>query len=207
MDFRHCYVLVAALVFLALPFRASADDSPQRHEFMLGLGVPVPISVHGESSGDSQSSIDFIGHSFAAYRWRPISQWSWLGVELQISASRMVGSVNDVPGTITWWSMSPHLAASGSPFQRYPDLVVEGGAGPSVLRNTTYVDQDINKRVHSIGVQLFTAIGWRVRRNLQISTRAGLDLYTEPYDDKTWYNHPLGQTRFATFDLVAQLRW
>lgn len=197
-----------ALAVVAHARGAQAQQTPLlSHEMVLGAGVPAPLNVHGYDPGEAQTSVGFIGHAFVGYRWRPLSSWRWLAIGAQASAAHMAGTLGDTAGQITWWTLSPHLLATAAPLQHVPELTLEAGGGPAWLRHSVYIDQDINKLGHSWGAQFFAALGWSFDPHMRLMARAGLDLYAQPYDEPTWYNKTLGQTRFASFDLVLAIGW
>lgn len=197
-----------ALALLAHASVAQAQDSPRpRHELVMGLGIPLPLNVHGYDARGAKASVGFIGHALVGYRWRPLPSLGWLAIGAQAGAAHMAGSLSETAGQISWWTLSPQLLVSFAPIDRWPKLTLEAGGGPAWLRHTVYIDRDINKLGHSLGGQFFAALGWSIHQQLRLMARAGFDLYAQPYDEPTWYNKTLGQTRFASFDLVLAIGW
>lgn len=208
-DTKYYLILgLLGLMSLATPNILWAQETLlPRHEVLIGAGVPAPLDIHGYDPSEADSSVDFIGHAFLGYRWRPVRAWNWLGVGGQVSGAYMSGRVGEIPGEITWWTLSPYIVASFTPLTDWPELALEAGGGPALLRHTVYVDSDINKLGHSLGGQFFVSFGWLFHDHMRLMVRVGLDIYAQPYDEPTWYNQKLGRTRFASFDLNFAVGW
>ena len=70
-----------------------------------------------------------------------------------------------------------------------------------------FVDENLNKRTHSFGVRGFASLTWKPSKRVGVTARAALDVYQEPFDEPTWYNQPLGDTNFISYDLGISYTW
>jgi hypothetical protein len=201
--------LIGVAVVLACSLVA-ADGRAQHtptHRLVAAIGVPVPLSVHGRYPEPSDTSVKFVGHGVVAYDAGPIRGAHWIRFGGQFAAVHMAGTVGDADGRVTFLTLNPTVGVYGAPIPGLDVLYGGVGGGPGILRNVVYVDENLNKRTHSFGVRGFASLTWQPAERFGVTARMALDVYKEPFDEPTWYNQPLGDTNFISYDLGVSYSW
>lgn len=199
----------AALCAAACVIFANIPEAVAQHRVEATAGVPVPIEVYGVEPSGEGVGLDRIVSLSLGYQWQPTRrQWWRVGAILSYNSVIASTQGDGVTGRVTLWS--PTVLTAWTPEVRLSQswsAAFEAALGATLVRNTIYVDEGLNKQTHALGGYAHLSVGAAWGEHLCVGVRLAISALGAPLDEKTWYNEPLGRTMIARPAAFVQWRF